>query len=83
MSGPPRQVSDKQILSAIDSLSDSLDRPVVQATEISPELPVTHRNTLHRLDALLEQGKVGKLKVTPSNAVWWLTSKGEEYLREE
>lgn len=67
------KVTDRDIL----ELFDSVDGPVLTATEIADLLPLTRQAINYRLKRLHERGLVGRKQVGARAVVWWRTTDDE------
>lgn len=54
----------------VRTILETTNEPLT-ATEISTELDISNRSALNKLDALHEQGSIGRKKVGASAVVWW------------
>lgn len=79
--GPGRKprVTDDEIL---DVIRES-DKPVLPTSAIAEQLPIKHRGTLKRLNALRDAGRVESMDVGPRGQVWFVDDDEREHERDE
>lgn len=78
MVGRGKDVSDKEILSAMQSISG----PFVTSSELVEELPIGQNQVNNRLQTLYEKKLVDYKSVGRGNG-WWITKRGKQFLAGE
>lgn len=63
------KVTDQDVLKVFDYA----DAPILTASEIADELPITREATGRRLKRMLEDGLVDRKKTGASAVAWWAT----------
>lgn len=66
--GRKRRVSDDEILEVFQDTSD----PVLTASEVASQLPLSRRGIYDRLQNLEDEGVLESKKVGGRTTVWWL-----------
>ena len=75
--GPPRDVTDEDILRAVRAIYG----PAVNASEIADELDVSRQLIDRRLRAMCDRGLVNT-RMIGRVRVWWLDDEGERLISE-
>ncbi|WP_227379413.1 hypothetical protein [Haladaptatus halobius] len=66
-SNSKEKITDAEIISVFRETAD----PVLATGEVADRVPLGRRGTLNRLDALAEEGKLRRKKLSKRSLVWW------------
>lgn len=74
-----QQISDEELLEAVDTACDRIGTPVVKAENVAKVegVPIGQRRVYQRLDRLEEDERVNKFPIG-RYGVWWTPGEGEE-----